>query len=93
MALASVRHVPVYVTVAGPVVAYEMADVVESLEPRRGQEIVAGDLQPDGGGCGAGFRRTSIWPSAVVVGLVLTGAADPLAQGFSRDRFSYRHGP
>jgi hypothetical protein len=75
LALASVRHVPVYVTVVGPVVAYEVATwwkawsrgaVKQSLPAIFNQ--LAADWAP-------AFRRTSIWPSAVVVGLALTGAA------------------
>jgi hypothetical protein len=74
MALASVRHVPVYVTVVGPAVAYEVAGwwkawshgaVKKSLPAIFNQ--LAADWAP-------AFRRTSIWPCAVVVGLALTGA-------------------
>jgi hypothetical protein len=74
MALASVRHVPVYVTVVGPVVAYEVAGwwkawsrgaVKKSLPAIFNQ--LAADWAP-------AFRRTSLWPCAVVTGLVLTGA-------------------
>jgi hypothetical protein len=74
MALASVRHVPVYVTVVGPAVAYEVAGwwkawsrgaVKQSLPAIFNQ--LAADWAP-------AFRRTSIWPCAVVVGLTLTGA-------------------
>jgi hypothetical protein len=73
MALSSVRHVPVYVTVVGPAIAFEIASwwkKATASAPRNSlRQIVnqmAADITP-------AFRRSSIWPASVVVGLTLTG--------------------
>ena len=41
MALSSVRHVPVFVTVAGPIIAAELSVMVESVDGRRAKIVAS----------------------------------------------------
>jgi hypothetical protein len=74
LALASVRHVPVYATVVAPVVAYEVAGWWKAWSRgavRKSLPAIFNQLAAD---WAPAFRRTSLWPCAVVTGLVLSGA-------------------
>jgi hypothetical protein len=82
MALGSVRHVPVYVTVAGPVIAYEVAAWWKVSTRRAAKKSFPAIFNQMAADAAAGFRRTSIWPLAVVAALVATGAPIPWPQDF-----------
>lgn len=82
MALASVRHVPVYVTVAGPVVAYQVAGWWNSWTHAAAKKSFPAILNQIAADAAAGFRRSSIWPVAVVAGLVAIGAPIPWPKDF-----------
>jgi hypothetical protein len=82
MALSSVRHVPIFVTVAGPVIAYEIASWWKSATagaPKKSLRLILNQMAAD---AAPGFRRTSLWPVAVVFGLGLTGAPIPWPKDF-----------
>lgn len=82
MALSSVRHVPVYVTVVGPLIAYEIAGWWKSWThgaPKKSFPAIFNHMAAD---AAPGFRRTSIWPLAVVTALVATGAPIPWPKDF-----------
>jgi hypothetical protein len=82
MALGSVRHVPVYVTVAGPVIAYEVAAWWKVSTRRAAKKSFPAIFNQMAADAASGFRRTSIWPLAVVAALVVTGAPIPWPQDF-----------
>ncbi len=82
MSLSSVRHVPVFVTIAAPVIAWELgswwlaatADAKKSSLPGILNQMAADSMQ--------GFRRTSLWPFAVVAALALINAPIPWPKDF-----------
>ena len=87
MALSSVRHVPVFVTVVGPVIAFEIASWWTSATagaPRKSLLLILNQMAAD---AAPGFRRTSLWPLAVVFGLALTGAPIPWPKDFPETMF------
>jgi hypothetical protein len=87
MALASARHVPVYVTVVGPVVAYELAGWWKSWTHGASKKSLPAIFNQMAADSAPWFRRTSIWPFAVLAGLVLTGAPIPWPQDFPDSMF------
>lgn len=87
MALASVRHVPVYVTVAGPAIAYEVAGWWTTWSRHASKKSIPYIFNQIAADAGAGFRRTSIWPFAVVTALTLTGAPIPWPKDFPEIKF------
>ncbi len=82
MALQSVRHVPVYVTVVGPVIAYEISSWWKASTRRAAKKSFPAILNQIAADAAAGFKRTSVWPVAVVVALVVTGAPIPWPKDF-----------
>ena len=64
MALASVRHVPVYVTVVGPVIAFEMAGWWKAWTAGAAKKSLPGIINQMAADSAPGFRRTSVWPFA-----------------------------
>jgi hypothetical protein len=82
MALVSVRHVPVYVTVAGPVVAYEVTAWWKVSTRRAAKKSFPAILNQIAADAAPAFRRTSIWPVALVAALVATGAPVPWPKDF-----------
>jgi hypothetical protein len=87
MALASVRHVPVYVTVAGPAIAYEVAGWWAAWSRHASKKSVPYIFNQIAADAGSGFRRTSIWPFAVVTAVALTGAPIPWPKDFPEIKF------
>ncbi len=82
MALSSVRHVPVYVTVVGPVIAYQVAGWWKSWSHGAAKKSFPAIFNQMAADTAPGFRRTSIWPLAVVTALAATGAAIPWPKDF-----------
>ena len=79
--LTSVRHAPIFAAVAAPFIACQVSEwwrsAAERMKKSQGLRILhqlGSDLAP-------GFRRTSLWPAAFILGLVLLNA--PL--GWPRD--------
>jgi len=73
MALGSVRHAPVYVTVAAPAVAAEVTLWWASATQRARKSSLAGILNQMSADILPGFRRVSAIPIAVVVVVALMG--------------------
>lgn len=73
MALTSVRHVPIYVTVAGPVIAWEVGLWWARWTSGAKKSSVVGILNQMAADATSGFRRTSLLPWVVVAALVLMG--------------------
>jgi hypothetical protein len=87
MALASARHVPVYVTVVGPVVAYELAGWWKAWTHGASKKSLPAIFNQMAADSAPWFRRTSIWPFAVLAGLILTGPPIPWPQDFPDSMF------
>ncbi len=68
--LASVRHVPIYVAVAAPLVASEVTSWCEQAFARLDRRSVLSILNRIGADIGAGFRWASLWPAVVVLGFL-----------------------
>lgn len=71
MALGSARHVPIFVTVAAPVIAAEICRWWESAtrSARKGSlPAIVNAIAADSAG---GFRRSSAWPAMAMVALIL----------------------
>jgi hypothetical protein len=82
MSLSSVRHVPIFVTVAAPVIAQEIASWWTSFSAEASRHSLLGILNQMAADSMHGFRRSSIWPVAVVVTLVLMGSPIPWPKDF-----------
>jgi hypothetical protein len=70
MALGSARHVPVFVTVAAPAIAYEVSAWWRQWTARAGKATLKGIVNQIAADSAAGFRRTSAWPAIAVTALV-----------------------
>jgi hypothetical protein len=74
--LISVRHAPLYASVAAPLVAFEISEWWKSQAGGMKKSSAVRILHQLGADIGAGFRRTSVWP--VVLILVLAALDEPL---------------
>jgi len=82
ISLGSARHVPLYATVAGPLVAWELANWWKGWTrraPKKSFPAIFNQMAVDSA---SGFRRTSLWPVAVLVGLAFAGAQVPWPKDF-----------
>ncbi|MEP7351988.1 MAG: hypothetical protein ABI824_02025 [Acidobacteriota bacterium] len=75
MSLASVRHVPIFVTVTTPVLAAQLSDWWKQWSAADKKNSLTGILNQMAADSLSGFRRMSILPWAVVAGLILVGPA------------------
>jgi hypothetical protein len=82
MALASARHVPVFITVAAPVIAFEIARWWAGWTAGAGKASLAGIVNQIAADSLAGFRRTSVWPAVAVLVLVVLRAPVRWPQDF-----------
>jgi hypothetical protein len=74
MALGSARHVPVFVTVAVPAIAFELSRWWSAWTAGAAKTSLAGIVNQIAADSTAGFRRTSVWPLAAVVTLIFLRA-------------------
>jgi hypothetical protein len=86
-ALVSVRHIPVYVVVAGPIVCLEASRLWRSWADRRPGKSVAGVLLQVAADLSAGFRRMTWWAAAAVAGLALLGSPMRWPRDFPEQKF------
>jgi len=87
MALSSVRHVPVFVAVAAPVIAAEIGAwwVAWTAGARKGSlTAIVNSMAADSL---AAFRRTSAWPAIAVLALIVIGRPIPWPKDFPSDIF------
>ncbi len=95
-ALVSVRHVPVFVVVAGPVLAEAGGRAWAHWALHRAKHSFGGTLDAIARDVTAGFRRTTFWPAAMVAALVVLDAPLKWPRDFPEAKFPtalvQRHG-
>jgi hypothetical protein len=82
LSLASVRHVPVFVTVTAPVIAAEIAGWWKHWTARAAASSLPGIINQMAADSAGGFRRSSAWPAMLVAALVLLGPPIPWPKDF-----------
>jgi hypothetical protein len=87
MALSSVRHVPVFITVCAPLVATEVSSWWTLWTAKAKKSSLTGIVNQMAADSLAGFRRTSILPWAVALGLMVTGSPIKWPQDFPAQLF------
>ena len=87
MSLNSVRHVPIFVTIAAPLIAMEVAAWWGIWSARASRTSVVGTLNQIAADAAPGFRRTSLWPVAVVLALIVIGSPLPWPKDFPEVNF------
>jgi hypothetical protein len=73
MALGSVRHAPIFITVTAPIIASQLSDWWKAWTAHVKKSSLPGILNLMAADAIKGFRRTSVWPAAAVAVLVLMG--------------------
>ncbi len=71
--LGSARHIPIFVVFAGPLIATELTRWWQEQAARAKRNSVIAILEQFSSDISAGFRRSSLWPVAFVVFLLLSG--------------------
>ncbi|MEO8052274.1 MAG: hypothetical protein ABI833_17835 [Acidobacteriota bacterium] len=82
MSLSSVRHVPIFVTVAGPIIAVEMTDWWKAWVGDSSAKSALGILNQMGRDIVPGFQRFTIWMAVAVALLASSGSAIAWPQDF-----------
>lgn len=82
MSLASVRHVPVFVTVTLPIIAAEVAECWKQWTATARKSSLPGILNQMAADSMSGFRRSSALPAIVVAVLMLLGKPVPWPKDF-----------
>ena len=90
MALGSARHVPIFVTVSGPVIAAEIAVWWRIWTGNASKVSLVAIVNQMAADSLSGFRRSSVWPAMVVAGLALTGSSIPWPKDFPGQLFPTR---
>jgi hypothetical protein len=86
-ALVSVRHVPVFCVAAGPVIAEAASRAWLEWARGRAKSSVAGTLEALARDVTAGFRRTTMWPVALVAILAMVEAPLKWPRDFPEAKF------
>jgi hypothetical protein len=75
LALGSVRHIPLFVTVAAPTIAAELSGWWRAWagSERLGSKSIPGILERMGRDLAQGFRRGTVWPCLIVAVLASSG--------------------
>lgn len=87
MALGSVRHVPVFVTVAAPVIAAEIGGWWTAWTAGARKGSLAAIVNSMAADSLAAFRRSSAWPAIAVLALIAIGRPIPWPKDFPSDIF------
>ncbi len=87
LALGSVRHVPLFVLVAAPMVAVEASRLWENWAGRRPARCMGRVLWQAGQDLCTGFRRPSAWSALAVAGLLLVTPAAKWPRDFPEAKF------
>jgi len=85
--LVSVRHVPLYVSVAAPIIASELSGLWTTLAASFKKGSVIRILHQLGEDIAPSFRWTSVWPLAVIVALAAIDAPIQWPRDFPADTF------
>jgi hypothetical protein len=73
LALGSVRHVPLFVSVTAPIIAAEITGLWRSWTMRLSPRSVAGIVEQMGRDLAPGFGRNTIWPLLVITSFAFVG--------------------
>ncbi len=85
--LISVRHAPIYATVAAPLIACELSQWWSASAARMKKSQALRILHQLGTDLSPGFRRTSVWPAVFVVALVVLDAPFKWPRDFPSEVF------
>jgi hypothetical protein len=85
--LISVRHAPIYATVAAPFIACQLSEWWSASAARMKKSQALRILYQMGADLSPGFRRTSVWPAVFIVALVLTDAPIKWPRDFPSEVF------
>ena len=87
LSLSSVRHVPVFVIVVGPLIAQELTCVWESWTATAPTKSLAGILNAVARDLAPGFRRVSFWSVALVLAVLLLTPSSRWPRDFPAAKF------
>lgn len=90
LSLASVRHVPIFVSVAAPLIAAELTPLWSAWSGSQGKKSAAAIIDSLSRDLAPGFRRMSSWPVVAVVVLALAGEQMHWPQDFPALSFPTR---
>ncbi len=82
MALGSVRHAPIFVTVTAPIIASQLSDWWNAWTAHVKKSSLPGILNLMAADALKGFRRSSAWPAVAVAVLILMGPPIKWPQDF-----------
>jgi hypothetical protein len=82
MALGSVRHAPIFITVTAPIIAAQLSDWWNAWTAHVKKSSLPGILNLMAADAIKGFRRTSAWPAVAVAALILMGPPMKWPQDF-----------
>jgi hypothetical protein len=85
--LISVRHAPIYATVAAPFIACELSQWWSASAARMKKSQALRILHQMGTDLSPGFRRTSVWPAVFILALVLIDAPIKWPRDFPSEMF------
>jgi hypothetical protein len=85
--LISVRHAPIYATVAAPFIACELSQWWSASAARMKKSQALRILHQMGTDLSPGFRRTSVWPTVFILALVLIDAPIKWPRDFPSEMF------
>jgi len=85
--LTSLRHAPLYVAVAAPLIASELSAAWKALAAGCKKSSILSILHQMGQDLTPNFTRTSVWPALVIVALVFIGAPVKWPQDFPSEAF------
>ncbi|MEO8132019.1 MAG: hypothetical protein ABJF23_14195 [Bryobacteraceae bacterium] len=86
-ALTSVRHVTIFVFLAGPIIAVELSGWWLEWSKGRSPKSLPGILNQLAAEMGVGFRWASVWPAVLAAGLICIDRPIVWPTDFSGDRF------
>jgi hypothetical protein len=85
--LISVRHAPLYATIAAPLIACEISEWWRAGVAAMKKSSVLRILHQLGADLAPGFRRTSIWPAVLILALVALDAPVKWPRDFPSEMF------
>jgi hypothetical protein len=85
--LTSLRHAPLYAAVAAPLIASELSAAWKALAAARKKTSILSILHQLGVDLTGNFRRSSVWPAAVIVALAFLDAPLKWPRDFPSEAF------
>jgi hypothetical protein len=85
--LISVRHAPIYVIIAAPLIACELSEWWSSSAARMKKSQALRILHQLGSDLSPGFRRISLWPAVFIVALVMLDSPLKWPRDFPSEMF------